>query len=31
MFTANESVIDDIKDNDLMLVEERSNLEQMER
>ena len=31
MFTANESVIDDIKDNDLMLVEERNNLEQMER
>ncbi len=31
MFTANESVIDDIKDNDLMLVEERINLEQMER
>ena len=31
IFTTNESVIDDIKDNDLMLVEERNNLEQMER
>ena len=31
MFTANESVIDDIKDNVLMLVEEIINLEQMER
>ena len=31
MFTANESVIDDIKDNDLMLVEERNDLEQKER
>ena len=31
IFTANESVIDDIKDNDLMLVEERNSLEQMER
>ena len=31
IFTANESVIDDIKDNDLMLVEERNDLEQKER
>ncbi len=31
IFTANENIVDDIKDNDLMLIEEKNDFEQMKR
>ncbi len=31
IFTANENIVDDIKDNDLMLIEEKNDFKQMKR